>query len=46
MYEGSLNIADQIANGEIQLIINTPAGKDSVTDASYIRKAAIKHRLP
>lgn len=46
MYEGRPNIADQIANGEIQLIINTPAGKDSVTDDSYIRKAAIKHRIP
>ncbi len=46
MYEGRPNIADQIANGEIQLIINTPAGKDSVTDDSYIRKSAIKHRIP
>ena len=46
MYEGRPNIADQIANGEIQLIINTPAGKDAVTDDSYIRKAAIKHRVP
>ena len=46
MYEGRPNIADQVANGEIQLIINTPAGKDSVTDDSYIRKSAIKHRVP
>ncbi len=46
MYEGRPNIADGIANGEIQLIINTPAGKDSVTDDSYIRKSAIKHRIP
>ncbi|MBQ8176949.1 MAG: carbamoyl-phosphate synthase large subunit [Oscillospiraceae bacterium] len=46
MCEGRPNIADGIANGEIQLIINTPAGKDSVTDDSYIRKSAIKHRIP
>ena len=46
MYEGRPNIADEIANGEIQLIINTPAGKTSVHDDSYIRKAAIKHRVP
>ncbi len=46
LYEGRPNIADQIANGEIQLIINTPAGKTSVYDDSYIRKAAIKHRVP
>lgn len=46
IYEGRPNIADEIANGEIQLIINTPAGKSSVHDDSYIRKAAIKHRIP
>ena len=46
IYEGRPNIADEIANGEIQLIINTPAGKTSVHDDSYIRKAAIKHRVP
>ena len=46
MYEGRPNIGDAIANGNIQLIINTPAGKDSVTNDSYIRKAAIKHRIP
>ncbi len=46
MHEGRPNIADQIANGEIQLLVNTPAGKESVNDDSYIRKAAIKHRVP
>ena len=46
IYEGRPNIADQIANGEIQLLVNTPAGKTSVSDDSYIRKAAIKHRIP
>lgn len=46
IYEGRPNIADAIANGTIQLIINTPAGKESITDDSYIRKAAIKHRVP
>ncbi|MBP3250662.1 MAG: carbamoyl-phosphate synthase large subunit [Ruminococcus sp.] len=45
MYEGRPNIADEIANGEIQLIINTPAGKTSAHDDSYIRKTAIKHRV-
>jgi carbamoyl-phosphate synthase large subunit len=46
IYEGRPNIADEIANGEIQLIINTPAGKSSIHDDSYIRKAAVKHRIP
>ncbi len=45
IYEGRPNIADEIANGEIQLIVNTPAGKTSIYDDSYIRKAAIKHRV-
>ena len=38
IYEGRPNITDEIANGEIQLIINTPAGKTSIHDDSYIRK--------
>lgn len=45
LYEGRPNIADAIKNGQIDIIINTPAGKQSVTDDSYIRKAAIKGRV-
>jgi carbamoyl-phosphate synthase large subunit len=44
--EGRPNIVDAIKNGEIQLIINTPSGKISAHDDSYIRKAAIKHKVP
>ena len=44
--EGRPNISDMIANGEIQLIINSPVGKDSVNDDSYLRKAAIKAKVP
>jgi carbamoyl-phosphate synthase large subunit len=46
MQEGRPNILDAIKNKEIQLLINTPAGKASQTDDSYIRKAAIKYKLP
>jgi carbamoyl-phosphate synthase large subunit len=46
MHEGRPNIVDGIMNGEIQLVVNTPAGKLSATDDSYIRKAAIKHKVP
>ena len=46
MQEGRPNIVDAITNKEIQLIINTPAGKDKVFDDSYIRKNAIKHKVP
>ena len=46
MQEGRPNIIDAITNGEIQLLINTPAGKSSQYDDSYIRKAAIKYKIP
>ena len=45
-HEGRPNITDAIKNKEIQLVINTPAGKLSRHDDSYIRKAAIKYRVP
>ncbi len=44
--EGRPDIVDAIKNGDIQLIINTPAGKSSQSDDSYIRKNAIKHKVP
>ncbi len=46
LYEGRPNILDAITNGQIDLIINTPAGKTSVNDDSYLRKAAIKNKIP
>jgi carbamoyl-phosphate synthase large subunit len=46
LYEGRPNIVDGIMNGEIQLVINTPIGKRSQQDDSYIRKAAIRYKVP
>jgi carbamoyl-phosphate synthase large subunit len=46
MHEGRPNIADEIKSGTIHLVVNTPIGKASVEDDSYIRKAAIKHKVP
>ncbi len=46
LYEGRPNIADRLTNKEIDLVINTPAGKTSASDDSYIRKAAIKGHIP
>ncbi len=46
MHEGRPNVMDCIKNGEIQLIVNTPAGKLSKYEDSYIRKAAIKYKIP
>lgn len=46
LYEGRPNILDMITNGKIDLIVNTPVGKGSVHDDSYLRKAAIKAKIP
>ncbi|MCI6552838.1 MAG: carbamoyl-phosphate synthase large subunit [Lachnospiraceae bacterium] len=44
--EGRPDIHDLITNGKIDLIINTPIGADSQEDDSYLRKAAIKKKIP
>ena len=46
LYEGRPNILDLITNGKIDLIVNSPVGKDDVHDDSYLRKAAIKAKIP
>ncbi len=46
LYEGRPNVLDLITNGEIDLIINSPVGDDSEYDDSYLRKAAIKAKIP
>ncbi len=46
LHEGRPNMLDMITNGDIDLIINSPVGKDSKHDDSYLRKAAIKGRIP
>ena len=46
LHEGRPNIVDIIKNREIHLVVNTPSGKLSKFDDSYIRKAAIKYKIP
>ncbi|MEE9556393.1 MAG: carbamoyl-phosphate synthase large subunit [Candidatus Adiutricales bacterium] len=46
VHEGRPNIVDSVKNGEIDLIVNTPSGKLSKYDDSYIRKSAIKYQIP
>jgi carbamoyl-phosphate synthase large subunit len=46
LHEGRPNIIDALKNKEIQLVINTPSGKLSQYDDSYIRKTAIKYKVP
>ncbi|MBQ9567702.1 MAG: carbamoyl-phosphate synthase large subunit [Lachnospiraceae bacterium] len=45
LYEGRPNIVDYITNGDIQLVVNSPVGKDSIHDDSYLRKTAVKNRV-
>jgi carbamoyl-phosphate synthase large subunit len=46
MTEGRPNIVDEIVNRRIQIVINTPIGRSSHIDDSYLRKAAIKYKVP
>jgi len=46
LHEGRPNLADAIKNGDIHLIINTPIGRSSKYDDSYIRLMAIQQKIP
>jgi carbamoyl-phosphate synthase large subunit len=46
VHQGRPNIVDAIKNKEIDLVVNTPAGRLSEYDDSYIRKNAIKYKVP
>ena len=46
IYEGRPNILDMMTNGDIQLIVNTPIDKASTYDDSYLRRNAIKLKIP
>ena len=44
--EGRPNIADQILNRTIDLVINTPLGRESFFDDRAVRRAAMVHSVP
>ena len=44
-YEGRPNVRDLIVNGQVQLVINTPAGKSDPNNDSYVRRSAIKAKI-
>ncbi len=46
LQEGRPNMLDLITNGKIDVIVNTPVGQDRHADDSYLRKAAIKKKIP
>jgi len=44
--EGRPHIVDLIKSGKVDLILNTPLGKDSFFDERAIRRAAMQHNIP
>ena len=46
LQEGRPNMLDLITNEKIDIFVNTPSGKESKNDDSYLRKAAIKKKVP
>jgi carbamoyl-phosphate synthase large subunit len=46
VHEGRPNIEDAIRSGSIQLIINTPIGRQAAHDDKYLRRAALDYAVP
>jgi carbamoyl-phosphate synthase large subunit len=46
VYEGRPHIVDLIKSGKVDLILNTPLGKDSFYDERAIRRAAMHYHVP
>ncbi|MDP6193666.1 MAG: carbamoyl-phosphate synthase large subunit [Prochlorococcaceae cyanobacterium ETNP18_MAG_1] len=46
VHEGRPNIEDLIRSGEIQLVINTPIGRQAAHDDKYLRRAALDYSVP
>src|SRR4029077_3352281 len=44
--EGRPNVADEIVNRKVDLIINTPLGRESFFDDRIVRRAAVMHEAP
>jgi carbamoyl-phosphate synthase large subunit len=44
--EGRPNIVDLVKTGRIDLVINTPLGRESFYDEKSIRRAAIRYNIP
>jgi carbamoyl-phosphate synthase large subunit len=43
---GRPDLVDAIKNGEVQLLVNTPSGRQSAQHSSEVRQAAIKYKIP
>ena len=46
VHEGRPNVEDAIRSGQIQLIINTPIGRQAAHDDRYLRRAALDYHVP
>jgi carbamoyl-phosphate synthase large subunit len=46
VHEGRPNIEDAIRSGQIQLVINTPTGRQAAHDDRYLRRAALDYAVP
>jgi carbamoyl-phosphate synthase large subunit len=46
VHEGRPNIEDAIRSGRIQLVINTPIGRQATHDDKYLRRAALDYAVP
>jgi len=46
VHEGRPNIEDAIRSGLIQLIVNTPIGRQAAHDDKYLRRAALDYAVP
>ena len=46
VHEGRPNIEDLIRSGNIQLVINTPIGRQAAHDDKYLRRAALDYSVP
>ena len=44
--EGRPNIADAIVNRKVDLVVNTPLGRESFFDDRTVRRAAMMHQVP
>jgi carbamoyl-phosphate synthase large subunit len=46
VHEGRPNIEDEIRSGRVQLVINTPIGRQAAHDDRYLRRAALDYAVP
>jgi carbamoyl-phosphate synthase large subunit len=46
VHEGRPNIVDALINREVQLVVNTPVGRESALDDAYIRRTAMRYQVP